>query len=320
SPKDHNIIFEPFTQSQTGMKHSDGTGLGLPICREYTRLLGGELFLESNLGEGSKFFLTIPVTQINENKISDTFIESQVIALETAQEKTRILVVEDEEDNRQLLLQTLSDITDEFGESCLEINSASNGQEAVEIWKELSPQLIFMDMRMPVMDGFEATRQIKNHHNGKNTIIIALTASAFEEDRTLMLENGCDDLIIKPYQEIDLFKSLEKYLGVRFVYEEPLNYQNNNRLDSNLASLEATTINVDPLQLNDELLAAKLNCLSKEQLLELKYIMTTFNTNAIIEFSNLIIDFDPELSNYLKTSALQYEYRVILNALESILD
>jgi DNA-binding response OmpR family regulator len=90
----------------------------------------------------------------------------------------------------------------------------------VEIWQEWSPHLIWMDMRMPVMDGYEATRRIKSATGGQATVIIALTASGLEEDRSIILSEGCDDYIRKPFHEDELFAAIARHLGARYVYEE----------------------------------------------------------------------------------------------------
>ena len=100
------------------------------------------------------------------------------------------------------------------------MREATNGQEAIEVWERWEPHLIWMDMRMPVMNGYEATRRIKATTKGQATVIIALTATAFEEDRERMLLEGCDDFVRKPFHEDEIFDKLAKHLGVRFIYEE----------------------------------------------------------------------------------------------------
>jgi CheY-like chemotaxis protein len=145
----------------------------------------------------------------------------------------RLLVVEDREANRRLLITLLTDLgtpilhpvapgpSDRGPRSGtgFEVCGAVNGQEAIEIWERWKPHLIWMDMRMPVMDGHEATRRIKATPQGQSTVIVALTASAFEEDRALILSEGCDDYIRKPFREQEILDVLTKHLGVRFVYE-----------------------------------------------------------------------------------------------------
>ena len=132
--------------------------------------------------------------------------------------ENRVVWNADQEATRRLMVRLLSSLgspPDGF-----ESREARDGQEAVCIWHEWAPHLIWMDMRMPVMDGYEATRQIKAKERGRATVIVALTASAFDEDRVEILARGCDDFVRKPFRESEIFDKLELHLGVRFVYED----------------------------------------------------------------------------------------------------
>jgi CheY-like chemotaxis protein len=101
-----------------------------------------------------------------------------------------------------------------------QVEQVSNGQAAIEIWEAWSPHLILMDMRMPVMSGYDATQYIKRHLKGQATIIIALTASAFSDDKTVILSAGCDDFVGKPFREEVLLEKIAQHLGIRYIYEE----------------------------------------------------------------------------------------------------
>jgi CheY-like chemotaxis protein len=135
-----------------------------------------------------------------------------VVGLVPGQPTYRILVVDDKWNNRRLLVKLL-------GALGFELREATNGQEAIAVAAEWQPDLIWMDIRMPVLDGIEATRQIKATEAGKDIPIIALTASVFLEERTAVLEAGCDDFMRKPFREAEVFDALSRYLGVEFVYE-----------------------------------------------------------------------------------------------------
>jgi CheY-like chemotaxis protein len=139
-------------------------------------------------------------------------IKPRVVGLEAGQPVYRILIVENQADSRQLLVELLSAVG-------FDVQTANNGQEAVLIWQQWHPHLIWMDMRMPIMNGREATQKIKSLPGGDETIIIALTASSFMEEREQILAEGCDDFIRKPYREDEIFDALTRHLGVRFVYE-----------------------------------------------------------------------------------------------------
>jgi CheY-like chemotaxis protein len=136
----------------------------------------------------------------------------RVLGLEPGQRSYRLLVVEDRDTNRQLLVRLLAPLG-------FEIREAVDGQQALELWERWQPDLILMDMRMPLMDGHEATRRIKATARGKETIIIALTSSAFEEDRERILGEGCDDFVRKPFRTDEILDILARHLGVCFVYE-----------------------------------------------------------------------------------------------------
>jgi CheY-like chemotaxis protein len=132
--------------------------------------------------------------------------------LAEGQPSYRILIVEDKLENRLLLQKLMEPLN-------LEIREAVNGREAVEIFKQWQPELIWMDIRMPVMDGLEATRLIKQ--DAVKTKIVALTAHALEEERREILTAGCDDFIRKPYRDTDIFNAMAKHLGLGFRYSEP---------------------------------------------------------------------------------------------------
>jgi len=101
-----------------------------------------------------------------------------------------------------------------------DVREATNGQEAIRQYETWQPHLIWMDMRMPVMNGYKATQQIKASPKGQETVVIALTAHAFEEHREEILAAGCDGVVRKPIREADIFDAMHKYLGVRYVYEK----------------------------------------------------------------------------------------------------
>jgi CheY-like chemotaxis protein len=123
------------------------------------------------------------------------------------------LIVDDQEVNRKLLVKIFQPLG-------FEVQEAANGQEALDIWEHWEPHLIWMDMRMPVMDGYEATRRIKGTTKGQATVIVALTASGLEEDRAVILSEGSDDYMRKPFREAELFEMLSKHLGVRYIYQD----------------------------------------------------------------------------------------------------
>jgi CheY-like chemotaxis protein len=213
APEELDSLFEAFVQTKTGKESQEGTGLGLPISRKFVELMGGEMAVSSQVGIGTTFRFDIHASIVSAKDIETKQAARRVIALEPNQPGYRILIVDDQPINRQLLVKLLNPLGFELAE-------ASNGQEAIEVWDTFEPHLIWMDMRMPVMDGYEATKQIKSTTKGHATAIIALTASVLEEERNLVLSAGCDDFMRKPFREAEIFDSMSKHIGVRYVYED----------------------------------------------------------------------------------------------------
>ncbi len=232
-PDELDKIFEPFVQTLSGQKAREGTGLGLTISRQFVRLMGGEIGVRSQVGKGSIFQFDIQASIVTATAIAHQQPKPHTISIEPNQSPYRLLIVDDQEDSRRLLIK----IFDSLG---FELQVANNGKAAVEIWSSWQPDLIWMDMRMPVMDGYEATQRIRDLEQGsrgigdgmgennlspmpeKRTVIIALTASTFEEERAAALAVGCDDFIRKPFREEEIFTCLSKHLGLRYIDAEPI--------------------------------------------------------------------------------------------------
>ncbi len=206
-------LFEEFVQTRSGQQAQEGTGLGLPISRHFVRLMGGDLTVHSKVGRGSTFLFTLPLKLAENTDVQDNHPTRRAIGLTQDQPLYRILVVEDDWTNRKLLARLLQSVG-------FDVREAINGQEAIDIWQHWTPHLIWMDMRMPVLDGYEATQHIKSTSDGQSTVIIALTASAFEEQRTLALAAGCNDFVRKPFRQAFVLDKMVEHLGVRFVYED----------------------------------------------------------------------------------------------------
>lgn len=214
APEEVENLFEPFVQTQIGQQAQEGTGLGLPISRQFVELMGGDLTLESQVGQGTIFKFDIQVERAEATDMQRLQPTRRVMALEPNQPTYRILVVDDKWSNRQLLIQLLTPMGFEVREAC-------NGREGIDIWQEWNPHLIWMDMRMPVLDGYEATQHIKSTTKGQATAVIALTASTLEEERAVILSTGCDDFVRKPFREDELFDTMQKHIGVRYIYDRP---------------------------------------------------------------------------------------------------
>jgi len=210
SPREMDLLFEPFAQTETGRKSQQGTGLGLSITRQFVRLMGGEMQVKSELGRGTIFRFDIQAEVAESTAEKLEISTGRAIALAENQPDYRILIVDDNWTNRKLVVKLLKPLG-------FQIREAENGREAIAIWEEWHPDLIFMDIQMPVLDGYEATRKIRSHPDGRQVPILALTASAFEEHRQEILKAGCNDFLRKPFRREELLEKLRQYLGVQYV-------------------------------------------------------------------------------------------------------
>lgn len=211
--EDFEAIFNPFVQTTKGYQAQEGTGLGLSISRQFARMMGGNLTVESEVGEGSAFCATIAFEPVDATDIAGNPPVRRVVGLAPDQPRYRILVVEDKDANRKLMCRWLAP----FG---FDLREAANGKDAVEISRQWQPHLVWMDIRMPVMTGYEATPLIKSSPECKDTLVVALTANVFDEDKKKILSVGCDDLLAKPVREDEILSTLHRLLGVKFVYDD----------------------------------------------------------------------------------------------------
>jgi PAS domain S-box-containing protein len=213
SPDEQDKLFRHFEQTKTGQQAGTGTGLGLAISREFVRLMGGAITVNSQVGKGSVFSIHLPLKEGAADAVQLKDKPRQVLRLQPGQPACRVLIADDIEDNRQLLAQLLTPLG-------FEVRLANDGTEAIREFQEWHPALILMDFRMPEMDGHEAIRRIRAMERGKETRIIAVTASAMEENRQDLLTIGADDFISKPFREVELFEKIHTHVGVEYVYAE----------------------------------------------------------------------------------------------------
>lgn len=220
APEELEHLFEAFVQTETGRKSQEGTGLGLAISQKFAHLMAGEISVTSVLGEGATFRLSIQTQVVEAAGHLHGTSHQQVIGLAPGEPTYRILIVEDRLENRQILVELLAPIG-------FEVQEAANGEAAIAQWEAWSPHFIWMDIRMPVMDGYEATKRIKAAcaaTGQEPPIIIALTGSVFEEDRRVALSMGCNDFVRKPFKAEVIFEKMAEYLGLQYVYAEPQSY------------------------------------------------------------------------------------------------
>ncbi|MDM9582555.1 ATP-binding protein [Nostoc sp. GT001] len=377
APQELDLLFEAFEQTEIGRKFQQGTGLGLAISRKYVQLMGGDISVSTTPGVGSTFAFDVQIALTCPREIPINQIKSQIRALAPSEKVYRILVVDDSKESRILLVKILTSLG-------FEVNEATDGSEAIASWESWQPHLIFMDMRMPVMDGYEATRIIKAREIGHgtantsrrfpklkqlvssgsqylgeeltdsgegevlkvvrkessaaettgviendtsgastlrsrptalappydfsrtmpdpsntNTIIIALTASAFEEERQKILSIGCDDFIRKPFKQEVLLEKLSKHLGLK--------YTNQLETTNTVVVDQATQIFVSVAEL-----LGHLSQMSPEWLQQIHYAAASCSDELILELLKQIPSDNAQVFQVLRDLANNYQFEKIM--------
>ncbi|AVH73489.1 histidine kinase [Nostoc sp. 'Lobaria pulmonaria (5183) cyanobiont'] len=378
TPQELDLLFEAFEQTEIGRKFQQGTGLGLAISRKYVQLMAGDITVSTMPGVGSTFAFNVQIALTCPREIPINQIKSQIRALAPSEKVYRILVVDDSTESRILLVKILTSLG-------FEVNEATDGSEAIANWESWQPHLIFMDMRMPVMDGYEATRIIKAREIGHgtantsrrfpklkqlvssasqylaeeltdsgegevmkvvrkesstpettgviendasgastlrsrmppalappydfsrtmpdssntNTIIIALTASAFEEERQKILSIGCDDFIRKPFKQEVLLEKLSKHLGLK--------YTNQVETTNTVVVDQATQIFVSVAELLGDL-----SKMSPEWLQQVHYAAASCSDELILELLKQITSDNAQVFQVLRDLANNYQFEKIM--------
>lgn len=206
-------LFQPFFQTDSGRQSASGTGLGLSISQHFIEIMGGKIEVDSTPEQGSIFSFAVPATVVEAGKINPS--EQVVRQLAPGQKPPTVLIVEDMEYNRLLLINHLK-------KTGFTVHTANNGHEGVQLFNDIQPDVILMDIIMPVMDGRAATKKIRQLPNGDKVKIIAITASVFVDKRAEIIACGCDDILFKPLQISSLYALIKQLLGVDFIYEEEI--------------------------------------------------------------------------------------------------
>jgi PAS domain S-box-containing protein len=307
SPEEIGFLFEAFRQTAAGRKSQQGTGLGLAISRKYVQLMGGDITVESTPEVGSKFTFDIQVSLASSQKTKIDTISRQVTGLAASQIKYRILVVDDRPESRLLLIKMLS----QLGFSTKE---AANGLQAIAEWEEWEPHLILMDMRMPIMDGYEATRIIKikqqealskayNKFIFNQTVVIALTANAFEEQKDEIFAAGCDDLINKPFPKETLLEKINQHLRVQYSYQE-----------EDLLTNKTSTTSTD--NFTSANLRKLLSSISPEWQAKLRQAAAQCSDNLIFDLLEETPPEDAQLTKTITYFAENFQFDKILEAID----
>ena len=288
--EDQQRIFQPFIQLAE-LSDQKGTGLGLAITRQYVLMMGGTLAIDSQPGIGSVFHISLCVQKANLADITPISTQKgRLQPLQADQPELRVLIVEDQLENRLLLKKLIEPIG-------FKVREAENGLQAIELFKVWKPQFIWMDWLMPVMDGLQASREIRALPGGDKSIIVALTANAFKEQKQQVFQAGMDDFISKPFQTHEVFECMAKHLGLQF--EDTLEHEETEAKEASDSSLTAEAFNQLPVllvnqlylaatQLDVELSSAVIEQIEKIDASvanELSGLLNHFNFNRIIELA-----------------------------------
>jgi CheY-like chemotaxis protein/nitrogen-specific signal transduction histidine kinase len=290
APEEMGKLFKVFEQTESGRMAKAGTGLGLAISRKFAELMGGELKAESQLGEGSTFRLELPIREGTENKAAPP--PRRVEGLEVGQPDWRVLVVDDNFENRAYLEALL-------GKVGFQVRESVDGAQAVRDFKSYQPHLILMDLRMPVMEGSEAIRRIREMEGGDKVKIVAVSASSFKEDQKKALQDGADDFLGKPFREEALFGKIEALLGTRYRYSE----------ERESPSLPAS--GPPPGDLTQERMAR----LPADMRLQLRQALLIADLDAALAILDRIAQHDAGAEASLRTLIGKFDYQRILELL-----
>ena len=286
--EDQRRLFEPFSQGRVGKDSLKGTGLGLAISRNYARLMGGDITVSSTLGAGSVFQFEAPIGRGDAGVAVRQTAPRRVISLQPGQAPQKILVVDDNPENRDWLIKLLTSVG-------FSLRGEENGEAAIRTSQEWKPRLILMDMHMPVMDGLEATRRLKADPRGKEIVVIALTASALDEDRRTVMQSGADDFVAKPCREDELLEKMRAHLSIAYDYEETS----------------------EPVTVEDPLNTERLSQLPRELIEELRGATASGNKRLLDKLIAKVRESeDAAFANSLQKLADRYEYDALSQSLE----
>ena len=288
-----NSLFEPFEQTTTGQQSQEGTGLGLTISRQFIQLMGGDITVESIVGRGTTFRFNIQA-RAAQTSLEEAILETPtVLGLAPDQPAYRLLVVEDQADSRRFMTTLMSTVG-------FQVYEASNGLEGVQRFSECKPHAVLMDMRMPVMDGYEAIRRIRSLPQGREVTIFAVTGSVFDDEQTTILATGCNDMVFKPVQPEILFAKLANHLGIRYIHRS-----------SGIGASASAEASTQALEKED------LQVMSSDWISQLYLAAVECRDNRIYELLEQIPTQHTHLSNSLKDLTDDFQFDALIELTRS---
>ncbi len=299
-PDDIRKLFQPFVQIGSASEQT-GSGLGLAITRQIVEAMKGETGVESHEGRGSVFRARIPASPCPMEADFEERVKSEiVVGLEPSHRDLKVLIAEDNPENRRLIRNLMAVLM-------VRIREAANGREAVEIFREWKPDFIWMDVRMPVMDGKEAARIIRSLPGGDKTIIVALTADSFGDGRDKIFESGMDDLVLKPCRTEDVYRCMKRHLKLEFVTEQSP--------DNGVVAPGGTVSGPD---IKRGHLVKLLRDLDETLIKELHEAVLLLNSHDMSRVLEKIDRINPDLSEILAQLDKEIKYDIILHAIKEV--
>lgn len=329
-------LFLPFKQTSSGQNLNQGTGLGLSITKKFVQLMGGAIAPESTVGLGTCFRVSVPIA-LPRASLGSARPTAQVVGLAAPNVTYRILVVDDELDNCLVLTNLLTPVG-------FEVRQARNGQEATEIWQAWRPHFIWMDLRMPIMDGYEATRWIRaqekeeQNHLGNPafdqsmlhpaTKIVALTASVFEHSPEIITAAGFDNVVFKPFQGVTIWQTIAQHLGVNYLYASTVSGEctvtgektatGENAVRTVTADVRSTPASVQCIvsePLSATVIAAGLADMSAQWRSKLHQAATHLKGKAVMQLVREMPSSKAAIAQHLRTLAETYQFDKIIGLL-----
>jgi CheY-like chemotaxis protein len=285
-----STIFTPFHQISTGSNLQKGTGLGLAISKQFTELLGGEISVKNNANRGTTFTVKLPLLVSGQGSSSGITNEfSFVKSIKPEYSELKILIAEDQIENWMLLQR----IHEKVG---IKVRIAENGEEAIEIFKSWQPNLIWMDIQMPVKNGLEATKEIRGLSNGDQVKIIGLSAHVFKDEIESTLDTGMDGFIKKPFKFHEIYETLNEQVGVDFTFSDQK------------SEFKAPKLSPDLF-----------HNIEKSKLIELRDSIKNLDDERISNSINKIALTESELANMLSYYAENLHYTLLYNTINDYL-
>lgn len=277
--EEQEAIFRPFEQANNGRQAEGGTGLGLAISKKFSNLMEGDITIESEYGTGSEFSFSFKYLEGNESASKGGEEQLQVVSLSPEMKGLKVAIVDDRFENRDILYKKLNPLG-------FDTRMAENGKEAVELYKQWKPDIILMDVVMPVMNGVEATKQILEIAGNHKVKIFVVSASALESEQKEIMEIGATVFIKKPVIFNLLLAEMHNKAGVKFIYKEE---ETNESIMNSIPSDVPEHLKVRFLEASEEgdfsLLQDLLEVLEKETGKSFKFIEECINE---MEFEAII--------------------------------